>query len=272
MLAPPPDVLQSFGVGGEPTRLAGGQETSWRAGDLVLKPHVDARLQEWFAHLPASAGPDGRVTTVEVVRSRDGRWAVDGWGATRFVPDARPLLDRRDWGGILASGRALHRGWAGVERPRFLDHRDDPWQHADRAAWGELHTSVHPDLVEPAERLRAGLEDLGPPTPAERERLVHGDLTGNVLARPDGSVVVIDLSPYWRPPTYAEGVVVADALTWHGAAPDLGDTLGVPVPSVLRALLFRVLASSELARGRSGGAVAAGNVERYRRTVEALRL
>ena len=41
---------------------------------------------------------------------------------------------------------------------------------------------------------------------------MHGDLAGNVLLVTDAPPSVIDFSPYWRPPSYAEGIVMADAL------------------------------------------------------------
>ncbi len=55
---------------------------------------------------------------------------------------------------------------------------------------------------------------------------------------------IIDFSPYWRPPSYAEGTVNADALNWHGAPPTLPDQVDVPLAAVARGLLFRVLTTS----------------------------
>jgi hypothetical protein len=51
---------------------------------------------------------------------------------------------------------------------------------------------------------------------------VHGDLTNNVLLRAGQPPGIIDFSPYWRPPEYAEGIIVADALSWHGAGTACG--------------------------------------------------
>lgn len=48
-------------------------------------------------------------------------------------------------------------------------------------------------------------------------QLIHGDLTGNVLFAADEAPAVIDFSPYWRPPVFAEAVVVADGLLWFQA-------------------------------------------------------
>lgn len=64
---------------------------------------------------------------------------------------------------------------------------------------------------------------------------MHRDLTGNVLFSRSLPPAVIDISPYWRPPAYAEGVVVADALCWHEADGSLPDRAGVDTAAVARA-------------------------------------
>jgi hypothetical protein len=82
-------------------------------------------------------------------------------------------------------------------------------------------------------------------------QLVHGDLAGNVLFHPELPPLVIDLSPYWRPPAFASAVVVVDALVWLGADEDLVKPLledeGFP-QLLLRALLFRAVADQLLRR------------------------
>lgn len=45
---------------------------------------------------------------------------------------------------------------------------------------------------------------------------------------------VIDFSAYWRPLSYADGIVVADALCWHAAPPEVVDEVGVPIEAVAR--------------------------------------
>ena len=91
------------------------------------------------------------------------------------------------------------------------------------------------DLVD---RLVAGLDD----TDLGREQLVHADLAGNVLLDAAGDPFVIDLSPAWRSPLWAEAVCVLDAVLWLGARPDALEEwrTGVPRQAMLRAALFRV--------------------------------
>jgi hypothetical protein len=72
---------------------------------------------------------------------------------------------------------------------------------------------------------------------------MHGDLTGNVLFHDTLPPAVIDFAPYFRPPTYASAIVVADAVCWEGAPKSLLDA--VPRQFLLRALIYRGVTSLE---------------------------
>ena len=87
MSPPPPPVLAAFGVAGSvPVRISGGMGTSWRAGDLILKP-ADAELAEleWQAQLYDGVAGDG-FRLARLRRAADGSVCVHGWSATEFVP------------------------------------------------------------------------------------------------------------------------------------------------------------------------------------------
>jgi hypothetical protein len=188
--------------------------------------------------LAAVESPDVRIA--KPVPTRRGSWRHEGWVATRWVEGVEPNRSASTvWPDIIEAGRAFHRAVAHLSRPRCLDERQDPWAAADRAAWGEGPVQLHSAFTAVARRLREGLEPLG------CSQLVHGDLAGNVLFAPDLPPAVIDVSPYWRPPEYAEGVVVADALCWHDAPPSVLTDVGVSVAAVARALLFRMLTTSQ---------------------------
>jgi hypothetical protein len=101
---------------------------------------------------------------------------------------------------------------------------------------------------------------------------VHGDLTGNVLFAPGLDPVVIDISPYWRPVAYAEGVVLADALCWHGAPASVLEETGVTVPAVARALLFRLATTNEFAVSGARVVNLHGEARRYSLAAAALEL
>ena len=264
--APPVDVLRAFGVEGPPRALRGGQGTSWAAGHVVLKPE-DGPCHAWLGSVLTDVDPTD-VRIGKPVRTLDGSWRHHGWVATeRMEGVERSPRCRTGWLDIIAAGRAFHRAVSHLPRPDCLDERRDPWATADRAAWDEQPPQLHTAFAAVAVRLHAALGPLGSP------QLVHGDLAGNVLFAAGLPPAVIDLSLYWRPPEFAEGVVVADALCWHGAAPSLPSELGVSVPAVARGLLFRMLTTSARARrGQTPYLDLAGEARRYEEVASALGL
>lgn len=236
--APPSTVLAAFGVVGEPSLLV---EPTWRVGELVFKPETDAGFQAWLGTAVAGVRREG-FRLADAVPALDGSWVVDGWAATRWVagtsvPLAGPTTER--WARALEGGRAFHRAVAGLGPPAFVATRDSWWARADRRAWGEAGPSEPVEaLAATARLLESACEPFG--TSSGQPQVVHADLSGNVLLADGLDPAVIDVSPYWRPPAYAEGVLVSDALCWHGAPADLPEDLGVSVPAVARAMLFRL--------------------------------
>jgi uncharacterized protein (TIGR02569 family) len=258
-------VLRAFGVDAEARPLTGGRGTSWVAGDLVLKPDAGP-VQAWLATVLADVVPDG-FRIASPVSTRDGAWICHGWSATRWVEGGEPDWSAAStWPRIVEAGRAFHRAVAHLSRPRCLDARADWWAQADRAAWDERALRLRPELAEPARRLRPVLEPLGSP------QVVHADLTGNVLFASGLQPAVIDISPYWRPPEYAEGVVLADALCWHGAPGSVLEQAGVSVAAVARALLFRMATTNERAASGVHGVDLADEARRYSLAADALGL
>lgn len=49
-----------------------------------------------------------------------------------------------------------------------------------------------------------------------------------------------------------EGIVMADALAWHGQSGELLDLAGVSVPATARGILFRIYTSSIMAQEEPG--------------------
>ena len=265
-MRPPADVLHAFGVAASPVRrLAGGQGTSWIAGDVALKPD-GGPLHAWLAGALADVVPDG-VRLASPVPTRDGTWVCAGWSATRRVAGEEP--DRSSastWVAVIEAGRSFHRAVAHLTRPKLLDARTDWWAVADRMAWHDRALRLRPELVDLARRLEPALQPLGPP------QLVHADLTGNVLFADGLGPAIIDISPYWRPTGYADGIVVADALCWYGASASLLEQAEVSVAAVARALLFRMVTTSEIAGSGVVEVDLNDEVRRYSDAVTALGL
>lgn len=223
-------VLAAYGVDSPATQLAGGQGTSWRAGDLVFK--LDRPdFAEWLAS--ALAGPFEGVRVAPPVHAVDGRWGVEGWTAAPLL--AGTTGPAGQWAELFAASAALHQRLAGVAEPVWSAARTDPWAVADAVAWGERPAPHATPLLT---RLIVARRPL-----ALRRQLVHGDLAGNVLFAPGLPPGVIDLSPYWRPARYADALAVVDGLLWHGADASLVELAGLGSAAgqlLLRALIFRL--------------------------------
>jgi uncharacterized protein (TIGR02569 family) len=262
---PPSTVLRAFGAASQPRPLPGGQGTSWVVGDLVFKPGGGPEY-EWLAETLADVVTDG-FRLAAPVPTTDGAWVCEGWTATRRVDGAEPKRRPASvWVEIIDVGRRFHRAVARLPRPDCLDLRQDHWAQADRVAWGERTIQFVPAFGELAGRLHAGLEPLG------RSQIVHADLTGNVLFGHRQPPAIIDISPYWRPPEYAEGVVLADALCWHDADVSLMEQANVSVPAVARALLFRMATTNEYAASAPERVHVQDEARRYAAAVDAIGL
>ncbi len=254
---PPLEVLHAFGVGDIPARpLPGGRGTTWVAGDVVMKPG-GGPVHEWLATAMADVVSDG-FRLAPPLPTSDGEWVCEGWVAWRRLDGAHPDLSMTSsCAEVIEAGRAFHRAVAHLARPDCVDARTDWWALADRAAWGERSVRIVPEFADVLPRLHAGLTPLG------RPQVVHGDLTTNVLVAPGFPPAVLDISPYWRPTPYAEGIVLADALCWHDAPAEVLELTRVSVGAVARALLFRMATTTERVTSRASGIDVQDEARRY---------
>jgi uncharacterized protein (TIGR02569 family) len=179
---------------------------------------------------------------------------VSGWRADTFVAgQPEPRHDE-----VVSAAVRLHEATSKLERPRFLTQAPTaPWADvdvfiaADRAAWEERPLQSVPagaraapptadaqrsiDLINQLARLRRPIK-----SPSQ---LVDGDLYGTVLFAGTAAPGITDITPYWRPASWAAGVVVVDALSWGEADEGLierWNALPEWPQMLLRALMFRL--------------------------------
>jgi len=240
--APPVAVLAAFELEGQPVPLRGGQGRAWLVDQAVLKPlDMPVSALRWQAQLLTRLGGRDDLRVSVPLQATDGAWTSSGWTAWHYQPGVH--LSGR-WHEIIAVGQRLHAALQDEPEPAFLADRTDNWAVADRVAWGELPAEEHAGT----KHLDMLLGALQPVTGTAQ--LVHGDLTGNVLFHRDLPPLVIDLSPYWRPPAFGTAVVIADALAFEGARSNIVQPLLADraFPQyLLRALVFRAV-TDHLAR------------------------
>jgi len=252
--APPEHVRTAFGLTGvEPVALGPGWEGGWRCGEVVLSTVADNARAAWSARVRETLFVDG-VRLARPVRSTDGRYVASGWRADTFVAGVpEPRYDE-----VVSAAVRLHEATGQLERPRFLTQGPAaPWGEvdvfiaADRAAWEERPFSSVPPGVQTAPPAAEGgrsvelvnqLASLRKPT-RSASQLVHGDLCGTVLFVGSAAPGITDITPYWRPASWAAGVVVVDALSWGEADDGLierWNALPEWPQMLLRALIFRL--------------------------------
>ena len=226
--------------------LAGGGGTSWAAGDVVLKPAGHPDETHWIAGFVERLDLGGDLRVARHVATATGAYVCRGWTATERVA-GRHRSDR--WDETLAVARSFHEaaGALSPDWPAFMRDRDDRWSAGTRVAWGE---DALPALPPAAARL---VDDLGEAAAATSTpphvQVIHSDLAGNVLFADDPGVppAVIDVSPQLRPAPYAEAILVADAVAWHGAGLGFAErflTGSGTRADLARAIGFRVAAAA----------------------------
>lgn len=234
--SPPRKVLQAFGVGGEVEKLEGGQGHVFASDDVVLKPVADEAEAIWIAETHLSTEPRG-FRLARPIASASGAFVVDGWTAwSRLRGDHR--LHGGPWPRVVTLCARFHEALKGVPRPAFLDRRQHNFARADRIAWSELALPLVPEI-------RAVVEQLGAKSRPSQQpsQLIHGDFAGNILFAEGCEPAVIDLSPYWRPATYAVALTIVDAVLWYGGSMDLINEVRHfedAQQMVTRALMFRL--------------------------------
>ena len=266
---PPEHVIKTFGLAeDEPIELGDHWSGGWRFGEVVLSQVPDHARAAWSATVREDLYVDG-LRIARPVRSTDGRYVVSGWRADSYIAGSpEPRHDE-----VVSLANRLHQATAEFERPRFLQQQPGPpytdvdvFVAADRAAWEDvplktaraagMDQPTSPDGVTSIEMVKT-LATLRRKVELESQ-LVHGDLFGSVLFAGSAAPGITDITPYWRPASWAAAVVVVDALAWGGADDALierWEEMPEWPQMLLRALIFRLAVHALHPRSSSGALV-----------------
>jgi uncharacterized protein (TIGR02569 family) len=226
---PSADTLASFGLTGTPIPIPGGRGLCYRIGEVIFKPCDDSAETQWLSQLSTtllSLSPTAYRLAMPLPSVSDANnFVVNGWVASSLVTGT-PSLSYLD--ALFRASRALHTDLAKLvnEKPVVITNRAfNRYDEADNVTWSEksledvdkvnygLLTQLQPIL----DRISGAMRPMPDSHALLVSQVVHMDLLGNVLFEDGQPPGVIDLTLYWRPPAYAEAVMAADGLAWHGS-------------------------------------------------------
>ena len=250
-------------------RLPGGSGHAWTDGRLVLKPVSCVPEHAWVCEVYAGwDAHDVRVPEPVVpLGVRHEGWSIDGWGAHVFVA-GRDLDLTKELAQVKQVGDAFHGAIKQLDRPGFMDNRDDPWAFGDRVAWEGAEPIGDAATLEVIERLRGHLVPVG-----GHSQPIHGDILPNVLVADGLPPDVIDWPPYFRPAGTATAIAVTDAVTFRGEPLSLlaeWETGADWQQLLIRALLYRLGPTGFFASRKSFLGSLVTHVERVRPVVDAV--
>jgi uncharacterized protein (TIGR02569 family) len=236
-------IANKFGSIGIPKLLDGGQGTTYRSGEIILKPVGFLAESKEAAEIVSGLTESPLLNLPKAVKSINGNWVEDGYVAWNFVPGTErqgyysEKLKVCDYFGDI---------FGGLGKPKFLDLKNDEYTIADRVAWGELERIYPPEQQEIIDLVKSKIRPVNLPS-----QIIHGDISGNMVFTESGLPGVIDLTLYWRPRNFTKAILLIDAITWEDADPDIYDLVSNE-PEIdqllIRAALRRIVTGFEFVK------------------------
>ncbi|RXZ78615.1 hypothetical protein EBB07_26255 [Paenibacillaceae bacterium] len=231
------EVIHSFNLKGEIMPLPGGQNTSVRVNNAVLKPVEDVQHSERLLTIIDSLNPHGYRLS-KPVRSNKGTFVSEGWICTQFEhgQEVNGLVKEK-----LQASRLFHHDLSTILVSNLPQVVDNAWAKAHRIAWQtaelpkEVHIETRQIITELLLKVRLQ-EDY-------TLQVVHADLAGNILFDEVLPPLIIDFSPTIAPVEYAEAILVCDCIAWQGSKASEIDVLPnheFYKEMVIRAVVFRL--------------------------------
>jgi uncharacterized protein (TIGR02569 family) len=239
------EILNSFNLSGDIVPLSGGQNTSVRVNNAVLKPVDDIQHSEWLLNIIYNIKPQG-YRLAKPIRSKYGTFVSKRWACTHYEMghDINGHIEEK-----LMVSRLFHRDLSSVNLQDFSPI-ENPWTKGHRIAWeiDELPREIPKEMQECINNLLR--------TVSLREQykvqVVHSDLSGNILFDPDLNPLIIDFSPTIAPVEYAEAILVCDCIAWQGSEVSEIDLLSgneLYKEMIIRAIVFRLAVSAIFSKG-----------------------
>lgn len=231
------EILEKFSGVSDFQKLDGGQGTSVRAGHLAIKPVDEIDKYIWLSNSLQEVSFEGILVSIPV-KSISGNWIEGGFGATTFIDGS--FVKGRIYEKLKAAN-LFHQKTAAIVKPEQFDQWESPWSSATKVAWQE--GNLPPETDQRIERVVQSLLKLYSPISLDFQ-FIHSDIAGNIFFSGDGTPIVIDISPAFRPVEYANTMLVTDSIAWHDEPLDslnlLNYSTELRLQLVLRTVVFRI--------------------------------
>jgi uncharacterized protein (TIGR02569 family) len=234
-----PEITASFHCAGVEQSLIGGEGKSIRIGDCVFKPIDNVERYSWSCDLLLKLPKSGyRIS--EPLRTTDGSFVHDGWGASTF--EAGEHVNGR-WQEKLQISRLFNAQINDLALSP-IPPSDDFWSQAHEIAWQDIPipATLHPKMTMVIDDIFAHYQ------PLFRDRgIIHSDICGNILFQGGLDPCVIDFSPASGSVEYAEAILVSDAIAWENAPLEIIDLISGNEhyrQNLLRSINFRIIVAA----------------------------
>jgi uncharacterized protein (TIGR02569 family) len=247
ILLVPENVLRSFNLSSDITKLRGGQNTSLKVENTVLKPiEEDFTHVEWLLSVVDNINPQG-YRLAKPIKSKNGTYVTSNWINTKFEPgeEANGRIAEK-----LHISKLFHHDLSKVTIDDFRAP-NNRWEKAHRVAWQvvDMPKQIHQNAKKIINQLLCKVTR----TEVYSMQIIHGDLAGNILFHEKLSPLIIDFSPTIAPREYADAILVCDCIAWQESNVseiDLLPSTEFYKEMVLRAIIFR-LTTAALASGNN---------------------
>ncbi len=202
-------IAEAFGSREIPVLLKGGQGTTYRSGNIILKPSEGDEKQTWTAELYQSLPESSQVRFPRPIKSINGTWVYNGYIALSFVEGEHI---EGHYAKKLSASIAFHELLHGIPKPDFIGLGENSWSIGDLVALDKREFNYDQEFMDLYNQIKPHLKQLNFP-----EQLVHGDLSGNFLVHHVLPTAIIDYSHAWAPNGFAEGIMLADVIAWEDA-------------------------------------------------------
>lgn len=172
---PPTKFLaEAFGAKGAPIPLEGGQNTSYVAGSIVLKPADDMESAQWMAEVFESLPNSPLTRFPRPVKSIHGTWVCEGYVAWSFLTGTHVSGNYKE---KLKSSLVFHTLLKDIAKPPFVGIARSSWSAADLVAWQRREFHYAQGFMDLYAQIAPHLRPLDRPC-----QLIHSDLSGNSSA------------------------------------------------------------------------------------------